>query len=396
MGMLWTDKYKPKNTGEIRGHKKVINDVKEWLGSWKAGKALLLYGPTGTGKNVIVETVANETGLMLLKVDASDKRKSADIESLIVDSKNTTLFHKGKIIILDEIDGLSRGDRGAVTAITRLIKNSGCPVILIANDPWKPKLKPLRSCCKFVKLTRVPAPSVASGLSEICRQEKISITGDVIKSLARWSQGDMRSAITDLQIICQGKTELKQEDMEILGYRERQSPIYSIMPTIFHSGNINTARKVIYGSDTDPDEIFWWVETNLPNELEMSGTEKAYSLLSKADILRNKVILFQNWRLKGFMVDLLSGISLFTNRDKHGFVAYKPPQRIIQLGRTKMKRVVLKSLCRKIGSVTHTSAKRTRKDILPYLRIAVKGADVGEFMEGLGLSSDEQKMLTGG
>jgi len=393
--ILWTDKHMPQTINEMAGCKKVTEEIREWLGSWESGRALLLHGPTGTGKGLVVELLARELGLLLFRLDASDQRKSKDLESLVLSSKNKVLFHKGKIILLDEVDGISGRDRGAIGMITKLIKTSNFPTILIANNPWKPKLRPLRNYCKFIKFTKVPVPSIAKRLTEICDQEKISIKGDILKNLARWSQGDLRSAITDLQIISLGKEEIDEKDLESLGYRERQNTIFNILPTIFHSGSINTTRKAIYNTDTDPDEIFWWVETNLLSHLDSAeNTAKAFDVLSKADIFRNAVITRQNWRLKGFMVDLLSGLSLFTTQDRHGFVAYKPPERIIRLGRTKIKRAILKSMYRKIGDATHTSNKVAKRDILPYLKAMSRSKNnVNDITDYFDLTEEEADFL---
>jgi replication factor C large subunit len=396
--ILWTDKYRPKNPDEIAGGKKPITEIEEWLSAWKKGRGLLLHGPTGTGKGMSVEMIAEEIGYHLFKLDASDNRKSASIDSLLPHSKSVALFHKGKIILIDEVDSVSSRDRGAIGSIAKLIKESDCPVILIANDHRKPKLKPLKNCCTYVKFTRVPTQSIANRLADICKDEGIGVKGDVLKNLARWSQGDMRSAITDLHILSHGKKEIGDSDLEILGYRERENPLYNIIPTILHSGNIGATRNAIYNSDTDPDEIFWWIETNLPAEI--SSTEKraqAYDILSKANILRNAVFTRQNWRLKGFMVDLLSGISLFTDPQRHGFVSYKPPQRFITLGRTKFKRALKQSACRKIGDVTHTSGRRAKSDILPYLTLIANNAknkNIEEMAEYFDLNEEEAGLLT--
>ena len=54
------DEYKPKRLEEIIGQTIVIKKILYWLKNWKPGKALLLYGPTGIGKNIIIEMVAKE------------------------------------------------------------------------------------------------------------------------------------------------------------------------------------------------------------------------------------------------------------------------------------------------------------------------------------------------
>ncbi|KIM79000.1 hypothetical protein PILCRDRAFT_10660 [Piloderma croceum F 1598] len=46
-------------------------------------------------------------------------------------------------LIMDEVDGMSAGDRGGVGALNALIKKTKFPIICIVNDPNAQKLKPL-------------------------------------------------------------------------------------------------------------------------------------------------------------------------------------------------------------------------------------------------------------
>lgn len=44
---------------------------------------------------------------------------------------------------MDEVDGMSAGDRGGVGALNAVIKKSKVPIIAIANDAKSVKMKPL-------------------------------------------------------------------------------------------------------------------------------------------------------------------------------------------------------------------------------------------------------------
>lgn len=44
---------------------------------------------------------------------------------------------------MDEVDGMSAGDRGGVGALNAVIKKSKVPIIAIANDAKSQKMKPL-------------------------------------------------------------------------------------------------------------------------------------------------------------------------------------------------------------------------------------------------------------
>lgn len=363
---LWSDKHKPLKAGDIVAQHKAMDETMEWLQHWKKGKALLFAGPTGVGKSMLPEIIAGEKGFELLQLNASDKRNAEQIDSFAGSTKTISLFSKGKIILLDEVDGISGQDRGAVASIIKLIKESDFPVILAASDPYLPKLRPLRPYTEIVKFSRIPSPSIAKRLGEICRKEGINADPEALKNLARWSQGDMRSALTDLQMICRGKKEITIKDLEVLGFRERGNQIFDILPTIFSSGNITASRKAIMESDKDADEVFQWVASNIQYAYrEPEEIAQAYEILSRADVFRGLVRKQQNWAFKGYMVDMLSGISLASKKEHHGWIQYQPPQKLMLLGRTKAGRALRNSACQKIGRHAHCSAKKVKEPASP-------------------------------
>ncbi|MEM4368255.1 MAG: AAA family ATPase, partial [Candidatus Anstonellales archaeon] len=139
---MWTQKYQPKNTKEIVGQEKAKESFLKWIKNWKSGgKAALIYGPNGVGKTSLVYAYAKENGLDVIELNASDYRTAQKIDEVIGASvKQQSLFKKGKIFLIDEIDGLSSEDKGGANEIVKIIKESNYPIIFIANDPWDKKI----------------------------------------------------------------------------------------------------------------------------------------------------------------------------------------------------------------------------------------------------------------
>jgi replication factor C subunit 1 len=51
------------------------------------------------------------------------------------------------VLIMDEVDGMSAGDRGGVADLIVTIAKSKIPIIAICNDKYNQKLKSLRNHC---------------------------------------------------------------------------------------------------------------------------------------------------------------------------------------------------------------------------------------------------------
>jgi len=329
------------------------------LKRWKPGKALLLYGPTGIGKTLIASAIANEKNMRLLEINASDNRTASSIKKNLEPATKDGSLSKNRLILIDEIDGLSSADRGGASEIKRMIKESKFPIILTANNAYDPKLRILRSYCELIKLKRIPVNLIEKRLREICKKERLKIDSFTIREIAINSNGDIRSAINDLEIAS-------------IGYREREKNIFDVLRIIFQGKDLKTVLKSINQCDKDIDEIIWWVEQNICTEFkDIEEVAKAFDILSKADLFRSKIIINRNYRFKGYMKNLIAGIALVRKKPYYKFNLYKPPDRLIILGRTKMVRYKRDEIYENLGNFLHCS-KRKVKEQLPYLKIIMK------------------------
>ncbi|MFH1623062.1 MAG: replication factor C large subunit [Candidatus Aenigmatarchaeota archaeon] len=364
---MLVEKYKPKRIGDIVGHREAILKTSKWLGSWKrGGKALLLHGPTGVGKTALVHALAAQRGDDLIEMNASDYRSAKQIaESIGSSISQQSLMKRGKIFLIDEIDGLSgNSDRGGVAEVIKMIAKSAYPMILTANEPHGPKLRPLRKCCVSVEMKRLPDADVERYLAKISAKEKISIEPSALREIARISNGDVRAALNDLGSLACGR-KIKAEDTANLGLRERSSNVHDVLGGIFGAASLEEAREALKSADVDADEMFWWIEGNALAEFSRPDDVAAvFEALSAADMFRR--------RNKSCMVDvMLSGVVAAAHAKRKRLVrpSYKYPQYIAMLAIARFARKSDDELLASVSPQLHCSVGKARTEFLPYLKI---------------------------
>lgn len=365
-------KYKPKNLKEFVGQKESVDFFRNWIKKWKKGKAILFHGPPGVGKTALVEAFTLENKFDLIEMNASDFRSEKKIDEVLgKSSQQLSLFNRGKIFLIDEIDGLAgQEDRGGTGEIIGIIKKSIHPIVLTANDPWNPKLRSLRSYVQMVEFKKLPVWDIDKRLKEVAASEKIKIDPEFIRHLSKRSEGDLRAALNDLETIS-SVSELSIKNIEDLGFRERGENIFEVIRNIFKTRTAIAAKLAINNSDKDPDEIFWWIENNIANEYEdPEEIAKAFDALSRADIFNRRILSSQNWSMKAYMIDMMTaGVSAAKSDVYRKFTRYQYPSNIMILGRTKAKRAEMKESLAKMAKVLHCSSKKVKNEFLPFFKI---------------------------
>jgi len=398
---LFTLTYAPKNSSQVFGQQLAVSQLKDFVTNYKSQKfrAALLYGPIGVGKTSSVYALAKELKYDILEINSSDLRNEENIKYFLSAALGQqSLFFTPKIVLIDEIDNISgTKDRGCLPTLLKAIEKSTFPVVLTANDPFDSKFKSLRNACLNIEFHKLQYKSVAHALQWVCEQEGIKFEEKAITTLSRQVDGDLRGALIDLQI-CSGDTNFTFEKVTTLSYRKRTESITNALMIILKSSSAEVALPVLDKVDVDMDELFFWMDENLPKEYRTApALARAYEHLARADVFYGRIKRQQHWRFLVYVSNLLSaGISSAKDDKNPEFVKYAPTIRILRMWQAKMKNAKKKEIAAKLAAVTHTSEKVAGEQVLYFQAMFRKNYSEGmisELIKELDLNDEEVDWL---
>jgi replication factor C large subunit len=378
------EKYRPQNYESIVGQTDAIKTIEDFLRNFPKKKALLLYGPPGTGKTSLVLAAAKVHDLEIKELNSSDLRNRAKLEEVLKPASiQGSLFKKGKILLMDEIDGVTGSDIGGVPELIRTIQISSHPIILTGNDIWQSKFSPLRPKCKLVELKHLPMESIMSLLNNISAQEKLSNSDTFLRQIALKSQGDLRAALNDLQAYSSGNygesTILDEEK------RHKEETIFNILKILFQERQ--DSLNIFDNTNMSLDEILLWIEENIPKEYRGQALFHAYEALAKADKFRGRIYRQQFWRFLLYQnIFQTAGISYSKKSPMRRFTKYERPKRILKIWLNNQKTAKKKTIAQKYAKHVHCSAKRSMKDFSTIKLILKKNPQI---QSQLKLTDDE-------
>lgn len=367
----WGEKYRPKKFDDFKGQENAINELKNFLQYFpNAKKGVLLHGPPGIGKTSLAHALKAEFGFEIFELNASDFRNKDQLhEKLKPASEQASLFAKGKILLVDEVDGLSSmKDRGGLPELVSLIEKSQFPVVITANNIWDSKFSGLRGKCKVVPLRELDYKAISFILQDIVSKEKLNIDNQILTSIAVKANGDVRGAINDLQTL---SVSGNAKDSYInLDERNKSIDIFNALKFIFKDMMREDTLWIYDKVDLPLDKIFLWLEENIPYEYQGEELFKAYEALSLADVFRGRIRRQRHYRFMVYQnIFLSAGISLAKTAPKSGFTKYQNPTRILKIwmsnNRNKNKNTIMYKYARKV----HCSKKKAMKEfhLIKYL-----------------------------
>ena len=251
----------PQTLEEYVGQEDILGKDKMLYRTIKADRlsSIILWGPPGCGKTSLAKVISNTTKYKFIKLNAVTAGVS-DIKNAIEEAQNLLLNPSGKCILF--IDEIHRFNKLQQDALLPYVENG--TVILIGattENPYFEVNKALISRSMVFRLHELSSDDIFKILKNALNSERglkdfnIKISDDVLRKFSLVSNGDVRTALNDLEVAV--LTTPVQED----GFIHITEPIAKECvqnhKEVFdksgdaHYDNISAFIKSMRGSDAD-------------------------------------------------------------------------------------------------------------------------------------------------
>jgi ATPase family associated with various cellular activities (AAA) len=195
-------------------HSDLFSQIVDWAKKPAPRKpsALFLYGPPGIGKTTLAHAALEAAGYRVVEWNASQHRHRAAVEESLIpllNSRNVADFFRPEGprnlgLVLDEIDGMSVGDKGGLVELQRILKEyaGDNAIICISNEWMEKKFQPFSKICQAYEVQK-PTYKDVYALIEAqftpAKKPAPNIIQRLTEELQRIHSGDIRKILQSVR-----------------------------------------------------------------------------------------------------------------------------------------------------------------------------------------------------
>jgi len=303
-------------------HPTIEATIAEWF-AHRTKPAIFLTGPPGVGKTTLAYRVMEKQGLRVCEFNASHTRSGTCFRKTIL-----PLLQRGGVIhmvqngtqgglgvILDEIDGLSTGEKGGLSTLLEYLRdwkpsNPGIPVIFISNSLNQRTLQMITRYCVTIQVKEADEKGILSLLG-----------GKYTELPSQWKQygqGDLRPLLRgEYQVNDEGVIEDDEGCVEIpegvvpLSHWALWNEIDPMMVLQLENNDSNLAGLVI--AENIPDRLDGAMDDKRAAWLLYL---KLFQCIQESDYADYWAFFYQTWRLLGLSQEVkLNTINRMIHRE---------------------------------------------------------------------------------
>jgi len=301
------DKYRPTTVDEIQGNNKALKILENWLSNFSKGDMpQMLSGPPGVGKTSTAQALANDFDLPVEEINASDARRTDEIQKMAERMKLKPIDAEHQLILLDEADSIPGSTN--LNPLKDVLDDPPNPILIVCNDDYEvPRgIKKLANNHDF----KLGKSSRMAKLKKINAAEELELDMATLGELSE--RENLRDAIHDLQSM--GDSKEVPEDARQYG----GSPFEVL-------DDLRTGKGVDGQTDMTPDDLQRWLTSGMRGQYNGWEAQVVWDLLARADkwLQRARTEDYRYWAYAAQLQKQIAEVRLTEPYD--GYVRYGSP-----------------------------------------------------------------------
>ena len=262
-------KYRPETFADVRGQREAVGIIKGWLAKNSVPHAIMLEGPSGTGKTTIARILANELGAVTVmdyqEVNVAEERGVDMVSELGKDVRRNITGHN-RVWVLDEVHALLKAPQNSL--LKKLEEAPDYAYFVLCTTDSQKLLPTLLNRCSRIRVKSLDDSALLEVIHRIASAEEREVPDDVCEAIVRHASGSARKAIVKLE---QCLAAIKTENMlAVVAQEEQFTATIKNLCEIMTGGKTATWRetaKIFAALQEDPETIrravLGWVESAL-------------------------------------------------------------------------------------------------------------------------------------